>query len=427
MVGACLTGANLNTQMVDRNNKKLLIIILILAAVARFATVFLFFGEYRPIDDAADWHIAAQNLLAGHGLIFEKGFRAYRTPVPALYFAAIYSIFGVSIRAVQIANVFIGVLTVWLIHDLARRSFGIIPALWAAALVSCHPLLLLYTGQLLSETLVILFIALALWLIWVLRNRPALWFAPVGIVFGLAALTRESMLPVAAFVALWTVIIRAREGWLRRIAPAAVILSFLALTLAPWTIRNYSIFGKFVPLTTKGGLSLWIANNPLADGGVTGNVLAIPEGNTLAEGELGPVHQKMAVQFIEENPLNFVRLALRRLVYFWHLGYHGDGLYEVIFLAMYWPLLGLAITGAGIAWRSNRDATLLILTVPVLLTLIHMVFLPDGRYRLPADLMICVFAGCGMHWVISRVSERPDASLSALRKKIPLASTKQFE
>jgi 4-amino-4-deoxy-L-arabinose transferase-like glycosyltransferase len=380
-----------------------LIIILIVAAVARLATVFLFFGEYRPINDAGDWHIAAKNLLAGHGLLYEKGFRAYRTPVPALYFAAIYY-FAVSIRAVQIANVFIGVLTVWLIHDLTRRSFGIIPALWAAALVSCHPLLLLYTGQLLSETPVILFIALAFWLIWMLRSRSALWFAPIGILFGLAALTRESMLPLAALVALWIVIIRAGEGWLRRIAPAAVILSFLALTLAPWTIRNYSIFGKFVPLTTKGGLSLWVANNPLADGGGTEKVLAIPGGNTLTEGALGPVHQKMAMQFIAENPLKFIRLSLSRLVYFWHLGYHGDGLNEIIFLAMYWPLLGLAITGACIGWRSNRNATLLVLTVPILLTLVHMVFLPEGRYRLPADLMNCVFAGYGMHWIISRES-----------------------
>jgi len=136
--------------------RKWLIAILIVAAVARLTVVLVFFADYRPRDDAAQWQRAAQNFLNGRGLIVSEDLKAYRTPLPGLYIAAIYAIFGPSVRAVQIVNAVLGVFSVWLVYDLVRRSFGIIPALWSGLFVSLYPLLLFYTGRLLSEALVIL-------------------------------------------------------------------------------------------------------------------------------------------------------------------------------------------------------------------------------------------------------------------------------
>jgi 4-amino-4-deoxy-L-arabinose transferase-like glycosyltransferase len=381
--------------------------ILILAALARLLVVFLFFGDYHPREDAAQWELAAQNFLNGRGLIVSEDLKAYRTPLPGLYIATIYAIFGPSVRAVQIANVFLGVFTVWLGYDLVRRSFGIIPARWSALCVSLYPLLLFYTGTLLSETLGIMLLALALWLVWLLRNKSATWFAPVGVVLGLAALTRQTALPIAVVIVLWTLVGRQTSGWLRRLSPALIILTLMVLTLTPWTVRNYLVFGKLVPLTSQAGLSLWIANNPMADGtGVggkgdaEGKVLFIPEVDALPEVEVGSAYQKLAVQFIRENPLRFAQLALWRLQYFWHLGYHGEGLAEIVFLVIYLPMLGSAAIGAWTGWWHDRNAVLLLLTVPLALTAIHMVFLPVGRYRLPAELIMCMFAGVGVHTIL---------------------------
>ena len=144
------------SSMAQMNNKTLLVTILILAAVVRFATVFLFFGDYYPTDDAAQWHQAALNFLNGRGLIVNEALKASRTPVPGLYIAAIYSVFGVSFRAVQIANILLGILTVWLAYDLVRRSFGDLSAFLAGSFVSLYPTLLLYTAYMLSETPVIM-------------------------------------------------------------------------------------------------------------------------------------------------------------------------------------------------------------------------------------------------------------------------------
>ncbi len=374
-------------------DRKWLTVILALAFFARVVTVFLFFADYTPINDAAQWERAARNFLNGYGLIVSEDLKAYRTPVPGLYIAAIYAVCGLSVRAVQVANIFLGVFTVWLVYDLVRRAFDVISARWAAVFVAFYPLFLLYTGQLLSETPVLLLVALALWLIWLVHDRPALWFAPAGVVLGLAALTRETMLPIGILIALWTCIDRLSKRWPQRMSPAVVILAFIGLTLTPWTIRNYMMTGKFIPLTSLGGGSLWVANNPLADGTAKG--LRSPQIDALPESQRGVAYRKMAVQFIRENPGRFVQLTLRRLQYFWHLTYHGEGLGEIAFLVVYLPMLSLAAIGVWAGWQLDRYAVLLLLTIPISLTVLHMIFLPTGRYRLPAELVVCMLAGVG--------------------------------
>jgi 4-amino-4-deoxy-L-arabinose transferase-like glycosyltransferase len=400
--------------MADTGSRRWLIAILILAALARLLVVLVFFGDYRPEDDAAQYQRTAQNFLNGRGLIVREELKAYRTPLPGLYIAAIYAVSGPSVRAVQIANVFLGVFTVWLVYDLVRRSFGIVPARWSALFVSLYPLLLLYTGKLQSETLVIVLLALALWLVWLLRDRPAIAFAPVGVVLGMAALTRQTALPIAVFIVLWTLAGRQAAGWGRRLSPALIIVTFMVLTLTPWTVRNYIELGEFVPLTSQGGSSLWVANNPLADGtGVGGKALRIPEVEALPEAERGAAYQKLAVQFIREDPIRFAQLTLYRLQYFWHLGYHGEGRAEIAFLVVYVPMLGLAALGVWRGWRLNRDAILLLLVVPITLTLVHIVFLPVGRYRLPAEMAMCMIAGVGAAWSFSKVIGRFRATPSS--------------
>jgi 4-amino-4-deoxy-L-arabinose transferase-like glycosyltransferase len=391
--------------VVFKNSRRWLMAILILALLMRLAVVFLFFGDYRPIDDALQWHQAAETFLNGRGLIIDEHLKAARVPIPGLYFAAVYAVFGFSVRAVQVANIFLGVCTVWFVYDLVRRIFGTIPARWSAFFTAFYPLLLHHTGHLFSETPVLMLIALALWLIWLLRNRAAIWFAPVGIVLGLVVLTRPNMPLTAILIALWTVIGRRAEGWLQRLAPALVILAMLVMTITPWAVRNYMLLGEFVPLTSQGGYNLWEANNPMADGrGVGGKVLFIPQIEALPEVERGVAYQRLALQFIREDLGRFARLSLRRLRYFWHLGYHGEGLAEVAFLAVYLPMLGLAIIGVWLGWRLNRDAVLLFLTVPISLAVVHMVFMPVGRYRLPAELVICMLAGVGAAWTFGKLA-----------------------
>jgi len=90
-----------------------------------------------------------------------------------------------------------------------------------------------------------------------------------SLLYGLAlaglALVRASTLPFA-FVALGWFLLRSRHesrGWL------CALLAFLGFAngLVPWTVRNYTVFGKPIPIVDSTYLHLWIGNNPKATGG----------------------------------------------------------------------------------------------------------------------------------------------------------------
>ena len=76
-----------------------------------------------------------------------------------------------------------------------------------------------------------------------------------GALFGLATLTRETVLYFLPFAALW--LAWRRAGGVRR--AAAFLVASLAVVV-PWTVRNYLAFDAFVPVSTSGALNLWQGN-----------------------------------------------------------------------------------------------------------------------------------------------------------------------
>ena len=43
------------------------------------------------------------------------------------------------------------------------------------------------------------------------------------------------------------------------VASAALFVAAFALVLAPWTVRNFIVLDRFVPVTTGGGKALFVA------------------------------------------------------------------------------------------------------------------------------------------------------------------------
>jgi hypothetical protein len=120
---------------------------------------------------------------------------------------------------------------------------------------------------------------------------------------------------------LWIV---ARLGWPRREwLHVAVCLVVFLLCLAPWTIRNYRVFGRFVFIRDNLPLELHEANNEFSKGLWSRNE---HPGNDPASmrrfQELGEIRfmdekRQEVHEFIRANPGLFVRFCLERVWYFW--------------------------------------------------------------------------------------------------------------
>ena len=82
----------------------------------------------------------------------------------------------------------------------------------------------------------------------------------IGLIGGIATLVRSNGL-VTVIPLLLGVLASASGGRRRALRETlAATLVFLAV-LAPWTIRNYATFGRFVPVSLNAGINIAIGNN----------------------------------------------------------------------------------------------------------------------------------------------------------------------
>jgi 4-amino-4-deoxy-L-arabinose transferase-like glycosyltransferase len=405
----------------SRTTVKLILFILVLAFLVRLAWVL--FTPALPTSDFKWYERVAAGLASDHGYSSGETPTAYRPPGYPLLLATIYRFFGRSLTAAQFANVLLGTLTVYLTYMLARRVFSENIALVASVMVALFPSLILYCGLTASENLVtpLLLLALAAYLC-ALQAQKAAYLVFSGIALGLATLTRPMMLLLP--VALWIYsALKLRD--LKRVTVCTGLLSgAMVLCILPWTLRNYAVFHRFVPVSTNSGFNLLISFSKHSVGEhVSGQTAGIVElGARLGWGEvqMDRAAQKEAIALIRDNPARAVVLApmkvfhlfrddvsgvvwnftesarpsprwLRWLLLLWAQGY-------------YVLILCLALT--TIVFRKSLKAYRwygLFLTPVLYWIAFHLVFFGDDRYHLPILPLISIFGAFGALSIVEQL------------------------
>jgi len=259
--------------------------------------------------------------------------------------------------------------------------------------------------------------AVALW--WLLTRGGVAFdsVAVAGALWGLATLTRETLLYFAPVVLVWLL-------WQRRDGPARAVAFAIPLVLvvAPWTYRNYVVTHAFVPVATSGALNLWQGNTKLPR----------EEVYALSEAVRGPghvriaqyrYHWRMALDAIRERQPRwlFDKLATE-MPAFWeadslvliHVAVkHAYGPVQpataravsAIVVGSYLAVLLLALLGS-LRLRLDR-ATTLLLGFLAYYNLIHVVTHGFSRYRLPVMPIVFCVAAVAVVGRSGRPIERP--------------------
>jgi hypothetical protein len=168
-------------------------------------------------------------------------------------------------------------------------------------------------------------------------------------------------------------------------------LVFIAL-LAPWTIRNYRVFHRFIPIRGNFGVELRLGNSDHALGTwrwwmhPTNNVLELQKYERM--GEVAYVHMKQeeALNFIRTHPGMFLELCVKRFVYFWY-GVPRAGsevTNEIRYLAFFLSSV-LAFAGLWAMWRLRSPATFLYASLLFSIPVLYYVTFPHARYRAPIE------------------------------------------
>ena len=215
--------------------------------------------------------------------------------------------------------------------------------------------------------------------------RPALWLL-FGLLAGVAALNNTTLLAVFPFFWIWLWIGHRRTGnRCSHVFLGSIAMCLLVIT--PWTIRNYTVLHRFIPIRDNFGVEFWVGNHE----GVTNvydkdfPILNPAEYNRLGEIGFMGSKRRIALNFARQHPAEFLRLTLRRIFLFWTAPDDTA-----------WPWVSLlAWLGLILALRGNRWASVPYAIVMLFFPVVYYIAHTFSTYRNPIEpemLLLAAFA-----------------------------------
>jgi 4-amino-4-deoxy-L-arabinose transferase-like glycosyltransferase len=239
------------------------------AGLALRLTYLLGFTETSVSGDGMWYHLGANYLADGKGFLNPYAYRFGGITTPGAdhppgwtVFLATASLVGLrSWRAHTVVACLVGTATIPTMGLAGRRLAGPRTGLVAALIAALYPYFWMYEAQLLSETLVILVVAIAILLALRFRDSPTLRRAvAVGAVCGVLTLIRAEQLLLLGFLVVPLTMLASGVPLRRRLGWFAAALAAGILVITPWTVFNLVRYQKPTYLTTNFGSALSSAN-----------------------------------------------------------------------------------------------------------------------------------------------------------------------
>jgi len=276
-------------------------------------------------------HIA-YSLTTGKGFASpfqrDSGPTAWLTPVYPLLVAGIFKVFGIYTGTAFFAAVFLNICfsaaTCVSIFYAGKRVAGLGVAGGAAWLWALFPNAVLIPFEWIWDTsLAALLAATLLWATMEMAESKR-WrdWVGYGLLWGLMLMTNPAVASVFPVLFGWLVYRTRAEGRFSFAKPAmAAILALLCC--APWTVRNYLVFHRFIPFRSNLSYELYIGNNENYDELRRGLPAVITQDlETLRYLRMGEIafmdeEKRKALRFIESHPRVEMQLLAWRFVDFW--------------------------------------------------------------------------------------------------------------
>lgn len=260
------------------------------------------------------WHyLELAKKLYMHQLYVDSGYAFWPPGAPLIYAAFMYLVGGPAWIAVFVNCAFF-VLTAIAIRTICDLlHFTRSQSALTVGIMAFWPELFLTAAQVSKETLLVGMLPTVL----ALLLSPRRWAAlAAGAICGVTILTQPSLmlLPLFLGAALVTIPLPSKTIVIR----TAFLCIGAALVIAPWSFRNYRIFGEWVSISTNAGLVLHAGNQPAMvkplgemGGFLTPPAPAAPFKNDLL---LSRWHKDQAIRFIVDNKTDFVKLVWTRMI-----------------------------------------------------------------------------------------------------------------
>jgi tetratricopeptide (TPR) repeat protein len=384
---------------------------------------------YPTVDEL--WHLNwAREILTGPFWGSEAYFRG---PLYPYLLAFIWKISGGSILWARIIQLIIPSISAVIVYLLGAKTFNRKIGVFAGLGFAAYGTMIFYDGMFMIEALAIMLNLLATYFLSEVRpeQKPIKYLWP-GLILGLSAITRPNILLFVPPLLLWIYVVSEKKSDIkRRILFPVVFAVGLIVPIFGVTLRNYFITEEPILISSQGGVNFYIGNNPDAEGltmmmpevrldeslpwnQFTAATRAAAEkeaGKKLKPGEESSFWTRKALNFIWNNPGDFIYLTFKKFVYFC-LGFENSDNQDIYYSrnysgllalllwhkAIYFPyglLFPLAMTGMIISW--NRKSGLALLYIFILSYIPSVIlFLVTARHRLAVIPFMLIFAAAGL-------------------------------
>ena len=367
--------------------------------------------KFKQIDNnfGFGWEMGRIGAALASGRGFSDPFGAATGPTawePPLYpylVAGVFHVFGIYSQAsafvlLSINSIF-SALTCISIFLVAKRIFSEKVAVGAAWTWALLPYVMFWCTRWVWETsLSALLMAVIFWLALTMEDRDGLMaWGEFGLLWGIAALNSTVLLSFLPAAGLWAWYHRAKRGK-RSVAGIALASVVFFACIAPWLVRDYGTFGKFIFIRDNFGAELRLGNGPGADGTwqqylhPTQDVYAMRQYVAMGELPYVAMRKRQALAYIEADYARFGWLCVKRFIYFWAgpprlaqtwwLAEVKNSLFLASSVLMFW--------GMGRALRQKRPGAWLLFWMILLYPAIYYVVFPNQRYRHPIEPVMAI-------------------------------------
>ena len=206
-----------------------------------------------------------------------------------------------------------------------------------------------------------------------LKKKRISYYALVGLLSGVLTLLRSEyflfgpiLISVSAFLF--------KERTSVRLQYIAVALSLHSLVIAPWVIRNYNLFDRFVPVLSHPWYEVWRGNNPRANGTVkdaagmsiwvdplydrqiVSAMDALPY-DTKFEVAADSIFKTEVVKFWRTDPIHALGLGLKKMLMFMTSDFHSGPIVNISYALFSFAVFALAMVGIIGGLRKKMDAS----------------------------------------------------------------------
>lgn len=374
----------------------------------------LFLGDTFRISDERNYYAIGGYLASQHQFTLNGSTSTAGYPPGYPVVISFLRKAGAGVFGVRFLNFICLALSIYVLFHILQLKGHSLAGVFAGFLVLGYPVLFFTAGTLLPQTVGSLLFLFTILMFVRNQNWPQ-EMALAGLAYGFLILTIPYFLTLMPFMAFipWILGLNAKG---RR---AALFAAICLCIVGGWTLRNYAVFSRFIPVSTQSGINMLAGNseNATANSGISADISRYKLEAQKFKGDevaIDKFYRQKAWEWMTSHKVQALKLYLLKCLNYFNYrnelatASEASRFRDLVMLATYGPLLLLFLIRVGLAkYYPFSRLEFMFIGLYFLNVFPSAIFYTRIRYRLPFDFLLIALVGLFLAQLLSRRAGLP--------------------